>query len=66
LEKINQVIVKCFSLNLEDHPIINEINSELHDLAFSLLDMENKEENPIIPIYKIAGESELKLLIEYA
>jgi hypothetical protein len=38
----------------------------MQDLAFSLWDKKNKEENPITPIYKIAGESEWKLLAECA
>jgi hypothetical protein len=64
--KINQDIIKCFSLNLEDCPAINGINSELQELVFSLWDTEDKEGNSIIPIYKIVGESELKLITEYA
>jgi ATP-dependent RNA circularization protein (DNA/RNA ligase family) len=53
LEKINEVIVKCFPLNLENCPIINKINLELQDLAFFLWDMKDKEENSIISTYKI-------------
>jgi hypothetical protein len=53
LEKINEAIVKCFFINPGDRLIINEISSELQELAFSLWDMEDKEGNTIIPIYKI-------------
>jgi hypothetical protein len=64
LEKLIKINSRCLAINLKDHIPIDEAFHRIQDLAFSLLDREDKEGNSITPTYKIAGGSEWKLLTE--
>jgi hypothetical protein len=66
LEELIKINSCCLAMNTKDCIHINEVFHRMQDLAFSLWDMEDKEGNSIISIYKIAGESEWKLPTERA
>jgi hypothetical protein len=64
LEELIKINSRCLAMNTKDRIHINEAFHRMQDLAFSLWDTKDKEGNPIISIYKIAGESEWKLPTE--
>jgi hypothetical protein len=66
LEEIIKINLCCLAMNLKDHIPIDKAFHKMKDLAFSLLDTEDKEGNPITLIYKIAEESEWKFSTEHA
>jgi hypothetical protein len=66
LEEIIKINLRCLAMNPKDHILIDKAFHRMKDLVFSLLDTKDKEGNPITSIYKIAGESELKLSTEHA
>jgi hypothetical protein len=53
LKKLIKINSLCLAMNSKGFLPIDEALYRMQDLAFTLWDTEDKEENPIIQIYKI-------------